>query len=74
MTVFAVVPILRIQVRIVEVHVVRVVTIVVRSRPVVAVGTDVVDIRPVTPARSRQEDSSTHRQPSFTKCQKNPRS
>lgn len=71
MTVFAVVPIVSVEVAVVEVHVVRVVTIFVRSRPVVAVGTDIVDRSPVTPARSGQEDSSTLQQPSFTKCQKN---
>lgn len=71
MTVVAVVPIVRIEVFIVEVHVVRVVAIVVRSRPVVAIGTDVVDICPVSVARSGQEDSSTQQQPSFTQCQKN---
>ena len=63
--------VVRVEVRIVEVHVVRVVAIVVRSRPVVAVGTDIVDRSPVPVARSRQEDSCTRRRPSFTQCQKN---
>jgi len=71
LTVVAVVPIVRIKVSIVEVHVARVVAIVVRSRPVVAVGTDIVDICPVPVARSWQEDSSTLQLPSFTLCQKN---
>lgn len=55
-TAFAAVPIVSAEVALDEEHVVRVVTIFVRSRPVAAVGTDVVDIRPVTPARSGQED------------------
>ena len=75
LTVVSVVVVVRVEVRIVEVHVVRVVAIVVRSRPVVAVGTDIVDRSPVPVARSRQEDSCTRRQLSFTPCQKNlPRS
>lgn len=55
-TASAVVPIVSVEVALAEVHVVRVVTISVRSRPVVAVGTDVADISPATPARSGQED------------------
>ena len=49
-----VVAVARVEVRTAEVHVVRGVATIARSRPVVAVGTDVVNIRPVTPARSRQ--------------------
>ena len=55
-TVIAVVPTVRIEVSAVEVHVARAVAIVVRSRPVAAEGTDVVDTCPVSEARSGQED------------------
>ena len=57
-TVLAVAPIVRIEASVVEVHAVRADTIEVRSRPVVALGTDEVDICPVAVARSRQEDCS----------------
>ena len=63
--------VLRIEVAAVEVHAVRVVAIVVRTRPVVAVGTDIVDRSPVAVACGRQEDRCTRRQLSFASCQKN---
>ena len=63
--------VVRVEVAVVEVHVVRVVAIVVRSRPVVAVGTDVVDRSPIAVACGRQEDSRMRRRLSFTPCQKN---
>lgn len=55
-TVLAVVQIASVEGAVVEAHEVRVVTIAVRSRPVEAEGTDVIDIRPVAAACSRQED------------------
>ena len=54
MTVVSVV-VVGIEIVIVEVHVPRVVAIVVRCRPVVAVGTDIVDRSPIPVARGRQE-------------------
>ena len=56
LTAVTVVVVLRIQIRIVEVHVVRVVAIVVRSRPVVAVAAHIVDRSPIAVAGSREED------------------
>ena len=55
-TALAVVPTASVEVALVEEHVVRAVTISVRSRPVEAAGTDAVDNCPATPARSGQED------------------
>ena len=55
LTVVAVVVVVGVEVAVVEVHVPRIVGIVVRRRPVVAVGTDIVDRSPVPVAGSRQE-------------------
>jgi len=55
-TVVAAAPIIRIEIAIAKPHAARVVAIVVRSRPVVAVGTDVEDTCPAPAARSGQED------------------
>ena len=71
LTVVAVVVVVGVEVRVVEVHVPRVVAIVVRSRPVVAVGTDIVDRSPVPVASSRKKDLCTLRRLSFTTRQKN---
>ena len=54
--VVTVVAALRIHVRIEEVHVVGVVAAVVGGRPVVALGTSIIDRGPLAPAGSRQED------------------
>ncbi len=69
--VVTIVVVLRIQIRIVEVHVVRVVAIVVRSRPIVAVAAHIVDRSPIAVASGRQEDPCLRQQLSFTSCQKN---
>lgn len=55
LAVVAVVVVVSVEVRIVEVHVPRVVAIVVRRRPVVAVGTDIVHRSPIPVTRGRQE-------------------
>lgn len=52
----AVLGVLWVEVAVVEIHAVRTVATVARSRPVVAEGTDIVDRIPVLVARSRQED------------------
>lgn len=71
LTVVTVVGVVSVEVAIVEVHVPRVVAIVVRSRPVVAVAAHIVDRSPVAVASGRQEDLCTRRRLSFTPCQKN---
>ena len=58
LTVVAAVPIVSVEAALAEAHAVRVVTIFARSRPVVAGGTDAVDICPVSVAHSGQEDCS----------------
>jgi len=71
LTVVTVVPIVGVEVAVVEVHVVRVVAIVVRGRPVVAVAAHIIDRSPVAVASGRQEDLCTLRRLSFTSRQKN---
>ncbi len=56
LTVVAVVVVRGIEITRIEVQVVRVVAIVVRSRPIVTVGTDIVDRSPIAVAGSREED------------------
>ena len=59
--VVTVVPIVGVEVAVVEVHVPCVVAIVVRGRPVVAVAAHIVDRSPIAVACSRQEDPCTRR-------------
>ena len=55
-TIVAVVVVRGIEIARIEVQVVRVVAIVVRGRPIVAVGTDIVDRSSIAVAGSRKED------------------